>query len=268
MKHWLVMLFIAGVSAGSAWAQTSDEATLAAVEAYTAGQAAAQKSDWDTAIPALEKALSLNADLFNAHYFLGFAYLAKKDPVKGADHLRAFLAKAEADPGSADKVTRVDRQLGLLLASDKKHAEAIPYLEKALKANPADVDALLQLAVSLTSTGKEEAAEPYWAKVAELDPKRSIAFYHAGRIAYQRKDDENAKKRLDAYVGAVADGPFANKAYFMLGNVAKRANDTEAAKGYFQKYLATNPPAGPQTDAVRQYLESTPAPAETKPSPQ
>jgi tetratricopeptide (TPR) repeat protein len=259
MKNWMVIVAMVALPATGAWALASEQDTLAAVEAFTTGKDAALKQNWDAAIPALEKAVTLNPDLFVANYYLGYAYLAKQDKVKGIAALQTFLAKAEADPGSADLVARATRQLGLVYANDKNFAEAVPVLEKAAKANEKDADVAFWLAVALTATKQDDAAEARWLKVSELDPKKTIALYHAGRIAYQKKDDANAKARLDAYVAQVTEGAQAGWAFFWLGQIAQRAGDNPAAKEYFKKYLATNPPAGPQVDAVRQFVQSVEA---------
>ena len=83
MKLWTALAIIL-FSAGTAAAMVSDEDTLKAVEAFMAGQTALQQKDWDTAIPALEKALSFNPELFMAHLYAGQAYLAKKDTARAS----------------------------------------------------------------------------------------------------------------------------------------------------------------------------------------
>jgi tetratricopeptide (TPR) repeat protein len=257
MKKCLLFgLLIAVLPISPAWPQASDEATLAAVQAFSAGQEAAQKQDWDTAIPALEKALSLNPELFLAHYYLGAAYISKKDIAKGTEHFQAFVQKAESDPGQAAFVARAQRVLGLQFALDKKWAEAIPYLKKVVEAKGDDVEARARLAQALLATKDEAAAEEQLVKLMELNPKGAVFFFQAGVLAYQRKDDAAAKQRLDAFVALTPTGPQAAQAYFMLGQIARRANDNEAAKGYFEKYLATNPAPSQQVDGVKLFLDS------------
>jgi tetratricopeptide (TPR) repeat protein len=254
-----IVLVLCGTGA---WAQgVSDEATAAAVISFSAGQEAVQKGDAATAIPALEKALALNPDLFVAHYWLGLAFVTKQDSVKAVEHLQIFIQKMEADTSQAALVAHARLNLVALLLKEKKCAEAAPHLQKLVDAKPDDVKLRSDLTQCLLITKDEAGAEAQLVKLMELSPKTAPFFYRAGVMAYQRKDDAAAKQRLDAFVALTPDGAQAGQAFFMLGQIARRANDTEAAKGYFTKYLATNPPAGPQVDGVKQFLASPTAPA-------
>jgi tetratricopeptide (TPR) repeat protein len=256
MRKWLLTLTLVVLPTASLWAQASDEATLAAVQAFGVGQEAAQKGDWATAIPALEKAVSLNPDLFISHFYLGVGYLTKQDMVKGVEHLQAFVQKAEADPSQASNVARAQRTLALIYAKDKKWAEAVPLLKKAAEAKTDDIEVRTLLAQALIATNDNAGAEEQLVKLMELSPKAAPIFFRAGIMAYQRKDDAAAKQRLDGFVALSPDSPQAGQAYLMLGQIARRANDNDAAKGYFEKYLAANPPASPQVEGVKQFLES------------
>jgi tetratricopeptide (TPR) repeat protein len=241
-----------------AWAQgVSDEAVAAAANSFLTGQEAVQKGDLATGVPALEKALTLNPDMFVAHYWLGLAYLQKQDPVKAAEHLQSFVQKPEADPA---QVAHARQNLVALLLKDKKFAEATPLLQKLVDAKPDDVKLRLDLAQCLLAAKDEAGAEAQLVKLMELSPKTAAFFFRAGVMAYQRKDDAAAKQRLDAFVKLTPDGAQAGQAYFMLGQIARRANDSAAAKDAFTKYLATNPPASPQVDGVKQFLAGTAAP--------
>jgi tetratricopeptide (TPR) repeat protein len=246
------------LSCASAWAQgVSDQAMAAAASSYLTGQEAVQKGDLATGIPALEKALSLNPEMFVAHYWLGLAYLQKQEPIKATEHLQAFVQKPEADPNLA---AHARLNLVSLLLKDKNFVEAAPYLQKLVEAKPDSADLRMQLADTLFKAKDEAGGEAQLVKVTELDPRRPAPFFHLGKMAYSRKDDAAAKQRLDAFVALTPEGPQAGQAYFWLGQIARRANDTEAAKGYFTKYLATNPPASPQVDGVKQFLASPTAP--------
>jgi tetratricopeptide (TPR) repeat protein len=247
-----IVLVLCGTGA---WAQVvSDEATAAAVNAFSAGQEAVRKGDAATAIPALEKALALNPELYMARYWLGLAYVMKQDPVKATEQLQVFIQKMEADTTQATAVAHARQNLVVLLLKDKKCAEAVPHLQKLVDAKPDDVKQRSDLAQCLFVTKDETGAEAQLVKLMELSPKTAPFFYRAGVMAYQRKDDAAAKQRLDALVALTPEGQQAGQAFFMLGQIARRANDTEAAKGYFTKYLATNPPAGPQVEKIKEFL--------------
>jgi tetratricopeptide (TPR) repeat protein len=256
MKKW-AFLFTLALAAAGAWAQqVSDEAVAAAVEAYSAGQADLQKGAVDAAIPKLEKAISLNPDMTIVHFDLGRAYTAKKNSAKAVGHFQTFLKRSGNDPNAAPQAAMANRLVGLTLANERKYAEAVPYLKKAVEAKGTDIDARWSLAWSLITLKDDAAAEEHLVKVMAQDPKRALAFFHAGRIANARKDEENAKKRLQAFVALTPTGPQAGLAYFWLGSIAGKGGDQAAAKTYFEKYLGTNPQPGPQVDGVKKYLES------------
>jgi len=264
-KGLLALIFV--LCGAVAWAQgVSDEATAAAVAAFSTGQEAVQKRDWDTAIPALEKALSLNPELFLSHFYLGASYLAKQNTAQAIEHFQVFIQRAQSDAGQAANVTRAQRALGLLYAADKKWAEAIPFLKAAVAAKADDIEVRAQLAQAFIVTKDEAGAEEQLVKLMELNPKGAPFFFRAGVMAYQRKDDAAARQRLDAFVKLTPDGAQAGQAYFMLGQISRRANDSETAKAHFTKYLATNPPPGPQVEAVKQFLESPPATGSPSPT--
>jgi tetratricopeptide (TPR) repeat protein len=247
------------LSCVNVWAQgVSDEAVAAAANSFLTGREAVQKGDLATGVPALEKALSLNPEMFVAHYWLGLAYIQQKDSAKAIEHLQAFVKRPDANPSQA---THALRNIVQLLLNEKEYAEAVPHLQRLADAEPTNADLRLQLADILFKAKDEAGGEAQLVKVTELDPKRAAPFFHLGKMAYARKDDAVAKQRLDAFVALAPEGALAGQAYFMLGQIARRANDNEAAKGYFTKYLATNPAPGPQVDAVKQFVESPAAPA-------
>jgi tetratricopeptide (TPR) repeat protein len=260
MRKGLFLLILVLCGTFAAAQGVSDQATAAAVEAFTTGQEAVQKGDVAAAIPALEKALSLNPELHMAHYWLGLALVAKQEPAKAGEHLAIFIQKMEADPSQAAAVAHARVNLVALLLKDKKFAEATPHLQKLVAAKPDDIKLRSDLYQCLLVSKDEAGAEAQLVKLMELSPKTAAFFFRASVMAYQRKDDAAAKQRLDAFVALTPDGADAGKAYFMLGQIARRANDTDAAKGYFTKYLGTNPPASPQVDGVKQFLAGTSAP--------
>jgi tetratricopeptide (TPR) repeat protein len=256
MKKLALLLTLVLAATGARAQQPSDEAVAAAVEAYTSAQADLQKKAVDAAIPKLEKALSLNPDMTIVHFELGRAYTAKKNSQKAIEHFQIFLKRSANDPNAAAQAAMATRLVGMELANDRKYAEAVPYLTKAVTAKSDDLEARWSLAWSLVMTKDDAAAEGHLVKVMAQDPKRALAFFHAGRIAYARKDEESAKKRLEAFVALTPAGPQAGLAYYMLGAMAGKGGDTAAAKAYYGKYLGTNPPAGAQVDGVKKYLES------------
>ena len=261
MRKWVLVLGVALAATGAAaLEQASDEATLKAVEAYTAGQAAVQKGDMDKAIPALEKAVSLNPDLFVSHYYLGFAYNAKGNQAKAKEHFKAFLDRAASQGGDPKMVAAAKQAIegdlrvkGIALAKEKKFAEAIPVLKKAVAANDKDYEAHYYLGLSLVRTKDDASAQRHFVKVIQLAPKLPLPYYYAGRNAYAKQDNANAKKWLEGFLRLKADAAQAPQCHYMLGSMAARDGDAATAKTHFEKYLASNP-TGAEVDEVKKFL--------------
>ena len=261
MRKWVLVLIVAlSASGAAALEQASDEATLKAVEAYTAGQAAVQKGEMDKAIPALEKAIKLNPDLFVGHYYLGFAYNAKGNQAKAKEHFKAFLDRASSQGGDPKMVANAkavvegsQRAEGIALAKKKKFAEAVPVLKKSVAANAKDFEAHYYLGLSLVRTKNDASAQKHFVKVIQLAPKLPLPYYYAGRIAYGKQDNANAKKWLEGFLRLKADAAQAPQCHYMLGSMAARDGDAATAKIHFEKYMASNP-TGAQVDEVKKFL--------------
>ena len=251
MKKWAMVVLLL-LLAGGAMAQQSDEATLAAVNEYTAGQEALKKGNLDVAIRAFEKAVSLNPELFISHYYLGAAYQAKQDSANTLKHFRKYLEKVGVDTGSAEAAA-ANRGVGVNLYRSKKMAEAVPYLQRAVRMMPKDKEVHFFLGMALRETD-ETGAEKHFAKVIDLDPKLALPYYYAGRIAFKNKNTAAAQTRLEGFLNREAKGPRAAQAHYMLGSLAAQAGDNAKAASHFEKYLVEEP-GGAQAPEVKKFLD-------------
>ena len=262
MKKWLA-LAVALVVACSAFAQDAPGA-----KDFLAGQEAMKTNNFDAAIPALEKAVSANPDLFAGYYYLGFAYRAKKTWDKSADNFSKFLAKAGNDPKAAEMVGHATREGGLAYARASEPAKAVPLLEKAVSSKPNDKEAQYFLAIALMQTKREAQAEPVFAKVIQLDAALPRPYYYAGRINFNRQEWEKAYERLNKFLELKPDDSFAPDAHFMVGSIAVRnaegSSDPAAAASavmHLEAFLAAKPNA-PQSPQAHYILGSLAAQAE------
>jgi tetratricopeptide (TPR) repeat protein len=274
MSKWMVLSAVLLAAAGPATALVSDEDTLKAVEAYTKGQEAFDKHQWDTAIPALESAIKLNPELFVSHYYLGFAYQQKGNSAKAVEHFKAYLkaagsagdpkmvadAKAATGGGSAAGPSP-DAAKGMELAKKQKYAEAIPLLKKAVAANPRDWQSHYFLGFSLYQAKDQATAEQHFNQAIQLNPKLDQPQYYAGLIAYSRKDYASAKKRFEAFLRLSPTSKRAPQVHQLLGSILAEEGDANGAAQHFEKYLASNP-KGAEADAVRKYMNDLKAGAQ------
>src|SRR5437762_404012 len=82
--------------------------------------------------------------------------------------------------------------MGKLLDKENKFSEAIPFLNKAIEANPESDDAYFNLALSYTNLGDHEKGLNYFLKVIEINPQRGEAYYYVGLIFKERGDGAKA----------------------------------------------------------------------------
>ena len=258
MKKWLAVIVVSLI----ATAGFTQEQPPGAAD-YLAGQEAMEKNDFDTAIPALEKALAANPDLYASHYFLGFAYQSKKEWDKSGDNFKKFLDRVGNDPAAAQMISLANRHGGLALARGNNPSSSIPLLKKAVADKPSDKEAQFFLGVTLMRDRRESEAEQVFGKVIELDPTLHRAFYYAGRINYNSEQFDLAQERLGKFVEMAADDASAADAHFMLGSMAIRQADGaenasemhDTAKTHLEAFLTAKPDA-PQSPQAHYLLGS------------
>ena len=262
MNKWLVVMIMVLLPGGAAAMQLPPGG-----QEFQAGVAAAQKQDWDLAIRAFEAALSMNADLYGSHFYLGYAYEQKQDFAKVGEHFAAFVERAGDNPEGAEQIAYATRSGGLALARLNDPA-AIPLLEKAAAAKPNDKEVLYALAVTLMRSNRAAQAEPYFLKVTQLDPSLPLPNYFAGRGAFNAEKWADAKRLLNKYLELGSDDNFGSDAHFMLGSMAVReaeggdaAAQQALAKEHLNKFLEMKPDA-PQAPQAHYILGSLAAQAE------
>ena len=104
-----------------------------------------------------------------------------------------------------------------------------------LRSNPDSRDALLGLAAVETQARRYEAAESYYARLLELDPRDAHA--QAGLIGLRGQvDPMAAESRLKNMIAAQPEASFL---HFTLGNqYAAQGRWTDAQQAYFQAYTS------------------------------
>lgn len=258
MNKWLA-LAVASVVASAAFAQQD----APGAKDYLAGQAAWEKKDYDTAIPAFEKALAANPSLFASNYYLGWAYRVKQKWDKCGANFNTFLSKVGTDPKAAEMINNANREGGLCLAKAEAMSRSIPLLQKAASAKPNDKEVQYFLGVALMRENREDQAEQAFSKVIQLDPSISKALYFAGRINFNRQEWAKASERLEKFLAAAPDDTFAPDAHFMVGSIAIRmaqgspnaAAEQQKAQENLEKFLAAKPTA-PQAAQAHYILGS------------
>jgi tetratricopeptide (TPR) repeat protein len=114
-------------------------------------------------------------------------------------------------------------------------ARAREDYQQVLRSNPDSRDALLGLAAVETQTKRYDAAERYYARLLELDPRDPYA--QAGVIGLHGQIDPlAAESRLKSMIAAQPEAGFL---HFSLGNqYAAQGRWAEAQQAYFQAYAS------------------------------
>jgi Tfp pilus assembly protein PilF len=150
-------------------------------DAYNAGMTAFQAKDYQTAIDSFTKAGEIDPKQSAVWIQLAQAYDGMANTKTGADK-EAALGKAgenytkalELLPGDAG----LHNNFGLVLAKQKKFAEAQAELEKAAALDPPGGGKyMFNLGAVLVNTGQTDPAVNAFKKAVELDPKYSPAWY-------------------------------------------------------------------------------------------
>lgn len=118
--------------------------------------------------------------------------------------------------------------------------------EASVRANPNDVAARISLADAYLRDGRSDDALDQLNEILRADPENRSALMGVATILSDRGDNEGAKENLQKFVANSGKGEFATedtqleRAYFMLGTIAKQEGDSGSAVAYFKKALQIN----------------------------
>jgi tetratricopeptide (TPR) repeat protein len=190
---------------------------------------AISKQDYARAESLLKPAVEENPKDFRAWYDLAFVYKATQRPDEAVLAYKAALA---ANPA----LHEANLDLGELLLSRGRKAEAVPYLSSASERKPTG-SVLLLLGEALEST----------------DPAGAISAYQ--RAASMAPQDPVPLLRLAAVAESTGDHPRAEAQYKAV--LANDPKSVEAMAGVVNVYLATNRLPEAET-AIRDFIALDP----------
>ena len=108
----------------------------------------------------------------------------------------------------------------------------------AIKTNPSDVDAHLQMGIILAKAGDRDEAMKYFDKVLALEPKNSAAMNNRGNIFMIEDKYQDAQK---AYLAATQMSPGDANIWVNLARAYKATKDVKKAKAAFVKAQSLDP---------------------------
>jgi tetratricopeptide (TPR) repeat protein len=157
------------------------------------------------------------------------------------DYLRRFPENRE-----------VELQGAFLYMMAGQFDEASQVLARLVAREPANVELLASLAVARMESGRHEDAIQTLTRALELSPtnyvarlNRAVARLRAGQLDFAKED----------YLKLESTAPASIPVLFGLGEIAHRQAQTNAAIGYYRRYLSNSPTASAEAGYVRERLE-------------
>lgn len=156
------------------------------------------------------------------------------------EHYRAALAEKPADP-------ELMANVGQILVAMNKPAEAVPFLEKAVEAEPFSVVARFDLAVAYGRTGQLKEAVDQYETLVRSGTADARAYHNLGLSLHQLGRNAEAAAAFE-HATALAPGQAPGWLGLALSLEADgRGGDAATA---LERYLSLQP-SGPDADNVR-----------------
>jgi tetratricopeptide (TPR) repeat protein len=171
--------------------------------------------DYDGAIQALTRALTLSPGEVQAESLLGWAQMLKEDYDDALATLQKVLMK---EPGNS--LARIN--LGYVCLKKKIFGEAIEHLSKAIRmANDKKATLYANFYLGLVYLQREmyEDAENFFRKTLDIGPNMIEAYFELGRAQWLCGNPETAKATWQAGFAANKFSPWGKKCRDMLATV-------------------------------------------------
>ncbi len=190
-----------------------------------------QQKNITRSIELYKKAISVDPQHFEAHFYLANTYFQRGD----YNNAIMFYKKAQL---IRNYMPQVDFNLALVLEASGKIDEAIKQLRGALRKNPSYLKAKILLAEYLLKQKKENLAlELYYDALAQ-DPNNFDSLYSIASIYRDKKD---LQKAITFYNKALAIRPNDLRANFDLGFTYNLTNELTKAKEAYRTILKIAP---------------------------
>jgi len=175
--------------------------------------------------------LDINADTKEALLFLGDMALKKKN-VRSADEYFSHLLKLEPEAALPNF------KVGLVRLLEKKEKEALPYFEKALRADSNYLPALEQLAYASVRGDNLDAAVTRVRKQIDGNPQNPDFYVLLGKIYAIGKDVSRARTSFEE---AFNIDPNNMHALFNLAQLEQSQGSIDEALKHYEVIRAKNP---------------------------
>ena len=194
-----------------------------------------QRGYLDQAEASFQRALHDDPTSAEALYGIGSVYLQQQ---KTADARQAFERTTKATAAYPDTLPNAWNNLGLLATREGRTAEAIPYFEEALRANPDHLIALTNLGNAYRQEKRWEEARTVLTHAVEVGPDDPEANYGLGMVFAQLNDSDRAYEHLHK---ALQSRPVYPEALNNLGILYLRTQRRDQAVASFEESIRVAP---------------------------
>ncbi len=198
-----------------------------AARLYDAGLRALTYGDQEQARATLEKAVTLDASLADAHCVLGLIYSGFE---KYRDAAEAFQRAVSADENYIEAYCELGDVLLIQLGDI---AKAKTVLQKAITLDGAHARARTLLGIAYFRENSTDAAIQELQKAVKLNPASQTARYTLATAFLQK---EAWTPAIDTLKTLIEIDPFHAKAHFSLGTAYRRIGEIEAARENLRRF--------------------------------
>jgi tetratricopeptide (TPR) repeat protein len=157
-------------------------------------------------------------------------------------HQAGRLAEAETMYGKILKAVpnadAVNTNMAALQYAKGNHQSALSFVDKALKVNPVNIDAIVNRATILTALDRLVDAVEAFELALKVDPKNPLSHYNLGSLHYQQGEIAKAEA---GFRKAVELKPDFYQAAFNLGNVLVEQRRFHEALPAYERTLSNSP---------------------------
>jgi tetratricopeptide (TPR) repeat protein len=191
---------------------------------FRAGQVLGQAGDLRAAREEFRRAIELQADYAEAHYFLALTLIA--EPVERLDWPQA-AAECRIALKSRPVYPEALHLLGVSLAALGRQEEAIEHFQSALHLRPNYPEAHLDLGMAYATLAMRESAVAEYQRALQERPDYAEARLRLGKCYFEQGKLSEAREELEA---ALKTNPDVTDTHYLLGRVLLALHEDHGAQ--------------------------------------
>jgi type IV pilus assembly protein PilF len=197
-----------------------------------------QQRNYAQALEELRSSLSVDPDYAQAHGLMGLVYLDLNDRPRAEESFLRALALAPDD-------SEILNNYGWYLCQTDRPREAIAQFQAALKnpLYPTPARPLHNAGICSLRVGDAAAAEDYFQRSFQLDPRNPVAMFHLGEIYLRRGDLDRARFHAQRLLASYPASP---ETLWLAIRVDRRTGDRDSVaslSSQLRRQFPTSPEA-------------------------